>query len=257
MNVPKHLPALNLWLERLLMRSPLTEEEQSAIRGLPCEIAEVGAHRDFIRLGETRNHVCLIAEGLVGRFAQTLDGGRQIFALHIPGDVADIYSLLVPNVGAGLQALSHAMIVIIPHRALWALIARYPRVGYALWRDCIVDASILSTWVLNLGCRTGGARLAHLLCELAVRYALIGQARGMRYDMLATQHHLAECTGMTSVHLNRMMMDLRSRELVRTQSRGVEILDWEGLVDAAGFDPHYLHLSPAAAERAQRALRVI
>ena len=120
----------------------------------------------------------------------------------------------------------------------------------------MVDASILATWVLNVGCRSGGARLAHLLCEMAVRYALIGRGRDLRFDMPATQLQLAECTGMTSVHLNRMMKELRNRGLVRTRPPAVEILDWKGLVDLAGFDPGYLYLSPAATEQVRLALRI-
>ena len=256
MQVPKHLPALRLWLERLQMRSVLSEEEQVAILHLPCEFIDVAANHDFVRLGEKRRHVCLVAEGLVGRFAQTAAGARQIFALHVPGDMADLHSLVAPEASAGLQALSRSSMLMVSHAALLPLLDLHPRIVHAFWRDCVVDASILSTWVLNLGCRPGGARLAHLLCEMAVRYALIGRGRDLRFELPATQLHLAECTGMTSVHLNRMMMELRSRGLVRTRTPTIEILDWEGLADLAGFDANYLYLSPSAAEQVRLALRL-
>lgn len=256
MQVPKHLPTLRLWLERLQMRSTLDSKEQDAILQLPCEVAEFAPNRDFIQMGERNNHVSLVAEGLIGRFAQTAAGTRQIFALHIPGDMGDLHSLVAPEASSGLQTLSRSVIVRIPHAALMPLLDDYPRIGRAFWRDCVVDASILSTWVLNVGCRSGGARLAHLLCEMAVRYALIGRGRDLQFDMPATQLHLAECTGMTSVHLNRMMMELRSRGLVRTRPPTIEILDWKGLADLAGFDANYLYLSVPAAEQVRLALRV-
>ncbi|MGF7147672.1 CRP-like cAMP-binding protein [Sphingomonas zeicaulis] len=238
------------------MRSKLSEEEQEAILQLPCESLDVAANHDFIRFGEERRQVCLVAEGLVGRFAQTAAGARQIFALHIPGDMADLHSLVAPEASTGLQALSRSTLLTIPHAALLPLLELHPRISRAFWRDCVVDASILSTWVLNLGCRSGGARLAHLLCEMAVRYALIGRGRELRFDLPATQLHLAECTGMTSVHLNRMMMELRSRGLFRTRPPTIEVLDWKGLTDLAGFDANYLYLSETAAEQVRLALRV-
>lgn len=238
------------------MRSALSAEEQDAILQLPCEVIDVAANQDFIRPGETSRHVCIVAEGLVGRIAQTAAGARQIFALHIPGDIPDLHSLVAPQASTGLQALSRSNMLTVPHAALLPLLDLYPRIGLALWRDCVVDASILSTWVLNLGRRSGDARLAHLLCEMAVRYALIGRGRDQRFDLPATQLQLAECTGMTSVHLNRMMMELRSRGLVGTRTPTIEILDWKRLADLAGFDANYLHLPPSAAERVRLALRV-
>ncbi|WP_162232673.1 Crp/Fnr family transcriptional regulator [Sphingomonas sanxanigenens] len=238
------------------MRSTLSDEERNAILGLPCEFIDVAANHDFIRLGENSRHACLVAEGLVGRFAQTAAGARQIFALHIPGDMADLHSLVAPEASTGLQALSRSTMLAVPHAALLPLLDLYPGIGRAFWRDSIVDTSILSTWVLNLGCRSGGARLAHLLCEMAVRYALIGRGRDLRFDLPATQLHLAECTGMTSVHLNRMMMELRGRGLVRTRTPKIEIIDWKGLTELAGFDAGYLCLPSSAAEQVRLALRV-
>ena len=228
--------------------------EQGAIPTLPCQVLGVATNYDFHALGETRNHVCLVAEGLVGSFAQTMDGRRQIFALHIPGDVADLYSLVEQQPITGLQALTDTRIISIHHAALQTLLRRYPQIARALWRDCVVEASILSTWMLNLGCRTGAARLAHLFCELAIRSALVGRASAMCFELPARQHHLAECTGMTLVHLNRMLIDLRRRGLLRTWSRMVQILDWRALVEIAEFDANYLQLPATTLAQAFHAL---
>ena len=238
----KYREALQLWLDRLSMRSALNDHERDAILTLPCDMIEVSANRDFVRLGDQTTHACLVAEGLVGRFAQTADGARQITALHIPGDMVDLHSVVAPAATSALQAIGRATVVRVPHAALTRTASAFPALGRAFWRDCVVDAAILATWVINVGHRPASARVAHLICEMAVRYAAIGLAQGRNFPFLLTQSQLGETTGMTSVHVNRMIAQLREQSVLTWGSRIVEILDWHGLRTLAGFDPLYLSL---------------
>lgn len=242
-------PDLQLFLDRLTGRSVLTDDEQHAILALPCHAEQVEANRDFVRLGERVDHSCLVVAGLVGRFDQNADGGRQITAIHIAGDIADLHSVVQPQATSALQALSVATILKIPHSAIRAAAARYPALAEALWRDCMVDAAILSQWVVNVGRRDAKSRLAHLLCEMAMRVQ--GAPGGNRFSFLfaTTQTQLADATGLTSVHVNRTLRALRHGELADVRRQEVVVLDWNGLVAAGDFDPNYLQMDIPPQER--------
>jgi CRP-like cAMP-binding protein len=238
--------ALQTFVDRLNRRSSLAGEEAAAILSLPATPAQVRANRDFVSMGEETDHACLIVEGLVGRFGQTKGGARQITAMHIPGDMADLHSVVVPKAGSALQALSTTTILRIPHRSIRAIAHEYPSVAEAFWRECVVDAAILSQWVVNVGRRDALARTAHLLCEMALRYQEIGRAAGLSFDFPATQMQLADCLGLTAVHVNRTLKAMKETGVVRVVRHTVQIVDWPRLTEIGDFDPVYLQIpSPA------------
>lgn len=245
---------LTLFLKRLTTRSKLTAEEQDAILALPGEPTEILANHDFVRMGERVDHACLVVDGLAARFAQTASGERQIIALHLPGDMVDLHSVVAPHTSLPLQALSRILIVRVPHAALIAITDQYPAVGRAFWRDAIVDVSLISQSLLSLGRRRAASRLAHLYCELAVRSghlnrnddADIAQSGAAivpeAFAFPATQYHIADILGLTPVHVNRTLRLLREAGLVEANDGWVRILDWKGLTQIAEFDPSYLQL---------------
>lgn len=245
MNPGMRSTALSLFVQRIEARSPIGAQERSALLALPGTVQEVAANQDFVRLGEEMHHACLVASGIVARFAQLEDGSRQIIGFHIPGDMVDLYSLMLPRAPSPMQALTNVTIVNLPHRALREVAFRHPGLASALWRDCVVDGRIVAQWLVNLGRRYARARTAHLLCDMAVRYAQIGLFKGGAYPFPVTQEQLADALGLTSVHVNRSLKLLREDGLVRLTRNMAIVLDWEGLQGAAEFDPDYLHLQPA------------
>jgi CRP-like cAMP-binding protein len=244
-------PDLQRFLDRLNLRSMLTEEERQAVLNLPCHSIEAKANVDFVRLGERVDHVCLVVSGLVGRFSQDRHGRRQITLMHVPGDMADLHSVVQPLSTSALQALSKATVVAIPHVAIRGAAGRYPALAEAFWRDCMIDASILAEWVLNVGQRSARERIAHLFCEMAVRtVAPSSGARDVVIKLPITQDQLAGATGLTGVHVNRMLQGLRSDRLIVSHGRGVICVpDWDKLVAAGDFDPAYLSLNVAPEQR--------
>jgi CRP-like cAMP-binding protein len=231
---------LQPFLERLTCRSVLTREEQQAILSLPTHASQVHANNDFVGLGETVDHVSLIVSGMVGRFDQNSEGSRQITAIHIPGDMANLHSVVQPQATSALQALSVATILSIPHCAVRAATAQHPALAEALWRDCMVDAAILSQWVVNVGRCQARIRIAHLLCEMATRLKAPIDQGSFSFPFLVTQMQIADATGLTSVHVNRILRTLREEGLVDVRRREVVVEDWKGLVAAGEFDPNYL-----------------
>jgi CRP-like cAMP-binding protein len=233
-------PNLHPYLDRLTSRSVLTEEEQQAILNLPGYAEQVRPNRDFVPLGNVADHVSLIVAGIVGRFDQSSDGARQITAMHIPGDVCNLHSVVQPHATSALQALSVATILRIPHVEIRAAAARYPAVAEALWRDCTVDAAILAEWVVNVGRRDARTRIAHLLCEMATRLDAGKGASSFVFDFPVTQAQLAEATALTAVHVNRSLQSLRADGLLEWHQRLIRVPDWAALIERAEFDPSYL-----------------
>ena len=245
---------LEPFLARLTSRSLLTKDEQQAVLDLPCHAAQVRSNLDFVRLDERVDHACLVVAGFVGRFGQDRDGKRQITTLHIPGDMADLHSVALPLATSALQALSTATIVRIPHAAIREAAARYPALAEAFWRDCVVDAAILAEWVVNVGRRDARARIAHLLCEVGVRTAgARAGAQEVVFDFPVTQAQLGDATGVTSVHVNRTLQNLRSDGLIQSCARTViRVPDWDVLASVGEFDAAYL----SADVRPEQRLRI-
>ena len=208
--------ALEKFVNRLLLRSNLTVAEQEAIHALPGEEVRTAAHRDIVRPGQRTDFSCLVVDGLVGRFDQLSDGHRQITALHIVGDFCDLHSLAVPETGWGIESLTDSVIRKVPHKALADLVESSPVFTMAFWRDTVVDGSILAKWNSALGRRSAKARLAHLLCEMGLRFAQAGLGAHDDFDFPITQAQLADVLGVTSVHLNRTMQALRQDGLLVT-----------------------------------------
>lgn len=229
--------SLHLFLSRLMARSVLDKEEQDAILALPTRRFELKKGHDFVHINERVTYSSVIASGMVGRFGQTKEGARQFTAFHIPGDMVDLHSAVRPVGIGGLNALSHAVILQVPHSAIKAVAARYPAVAEAFWRDCMLDAAVLMQWVVNVGRRNARTRLAHLFCEMAVRY---GQDREavLTYDLPVTQEGLGDATALTSVHINRTLQVLK--DVVTLKNGRVSIKDWATLERTGDFDPTYL-----------------
>ncbi|RYG88958.1 MAG: Crp/Fnr family transcriptional regulator [Alphaproteobacteria bacterium] len=218
-----HQTSLQPFVERLASRSILTEEEAVALLALKGQMTQVPAHSDFVRQGEYVDHACLVVDGLVGRFGQNKDGGRQITCIHIPGDMADLPSVVSPKSAWGLSALCTTTILRIPHVELRHIAAEHVGLAEAFWRDCVADGSIFSEWVVNVGRRDALTRVAHVLCEISVRRVRAKQGEKTLFAFELTQSDLADATGLTGVHVNRTLKELRTRSLATVRSNVVTI----------------------------------
>lgn len=235
--------ALELFAERLNALAGLAEEDIRAIAGLSGRVIQVRANTDIISRGEHAEHASLVVEGLIGRFFQLRDGKRQITAIHVPGDMADLHAVATPMIASPIQALTTTTLIRIPHGELRRVAKNNPAITSAFWAYSAVDAAILAQWTVNVGRRSATSRLAHLLCELALRMELAGRGVPASFALEATQAQLGDALSLTSVHVNRTFKELRAMNLVAVNGRTVEIANWSGLARIADFDPRYLRLS--------------
>jgi CRP-like cAMP-binding protein len=254
MEIGPRSEGLALFVRKIEARSAISAEERAELLALPAAVQIVDAHRDFVRGGENFPYSYLIVSGVVARFAQLADGSRQTIGFHLPGDIADLYALMLPRAQSPLQALTRCTILTVPHYALMMLSAQHPNIAAALWRDCVADGQLVAQWLVNVGRRNARARTAHLLCELATRYDHIGLLEGGSFPFAVTQEQLADALGLTSVHVNRTLKTLRESGLIRFEQREAIILDWVGLMNAAGFNPKYLSFPHLASSSSQRAM---
>ncbi|WP_242151569.1 Crp/Fnr family transcriptional regulator [Sphingomonas sp. BAUL-RG-20F-R05-02] len=235
--------AIALFLNRLVLRSSLGDAERAAILDL-AKVSEIDdVERDFVRVGDRLSHACLVVDGMVARFAQIQDGARSFVALHIPGDLADLFSIVEPNVTWALHALCPTRILRIPHHTLRELVERYPALGMAFWRDTVTDANILAQWTVNIGRKDALASVAHLLAEMAMRHQANGLGSGKEYPFPITQADLADAVALTPVHLNRVLKRLREDNIAVKEANSVRILDFQRLAYLGEFDPAYLQLA--------------
>jgi len=141
-----------------------------------------------------------------------------------------------------LIAITECVIGYVPHERLMELTEKHPRLARIYWLSTNIDAAITREMALSLGQRSAISRMAHLFCELHTRLAIIGRTDGDTFEFPLTQRELGECLGLTVVHVNRTLQELRRRGLVRAENRHVTITDRRGLEDVAEFDPTYLQL---------------
>jgi CRP-like cAMP-binding protein len=231
---------LDRYLRRLSSHSPLTSADRHAILALRAESEQVASHRDIVRPGQLVTKACYVVDGLVGRYDQMRDGQRQITALHLPGDMCDLHSVVLPMARWSLTAVSRVSILRIPHADIQRLADESPSLGLAFWRDTAVDAAIIAKWCANLGRKDAGSRIAHLFCEMGLRMELAGLGTRTDYPFRIIQQDLADVVGITAVHLNRTLQGLRELGAVEFRDGRVTITDWQRLVSRAEFDPSYL-----------------
>lgn len=220
----------------------LSSADKADLAALPLNVRLVAADVDIVREGERPTQCCLLLDGFACRYKILPNGGRQIFSFHIPGDIPDLQTLHVEVMDHSLGTLVPTRVAFIPHAALSELMARNPNILAACWRDTLIDAAVFREWLAGVGRRTAYQRIAHLLCELAVRLQSVGLGDPDGFELRVTQAELGDSLGLSTVHVNRVLQDLRSEALIASRGRYMAIRDWEGLKSAGEFDPNYLHM---------------
>jgi CRP-like cAMP-binding protein len=229
-------------LHKLRVRDVVGAEEEEVLRASVADIREHPAGRTIVRSGTTLSASTLLVEGIVCRYKDLADGQRQIMELHVAGDFVDLHGFLLKRLDHNIGTMTTVRVAMVPHDALRGITETHPHLGRMLWFSTLLDASIHREKILSIGRRSAVARIAHILCELLVRLRLVGLADETGYALPLTQADLADVTGLTSVHVNRMLKKLRDDRLLTFRSGRVTIGDWEGLQRVAEFDPNYLHL---------------
>jgi CRP-like cAMP-binding protein len=237
---------LEIMYERLGAHFKLGSLEQAALGALEM------THRDFepgqyiLREGDRPRFCAYMISGYVYRHKIVGDGGRQIVSIHVPGDFVDVQNILLDHADHNIQALTATALVLIPVDDLMKVAMEHHAINRALWRETLVEASIMREWIANIGRRDARSRTAHMLCEVALRRENAGLGPRETFDLPMTQEQLGDALGLTAVHVNRTLKSLENDGLIVRSKRSVTVADWTGLQSVGDFTSNYLHFSQAA-----------
>lgn len=237
---------MDLFIRKLQNFTALSAAEIETLKSVPYTTRDIPADTDLTSEGERPATCRLILEGFCCRYQLLADGRRQIMSFHIPGDLCDLTTLFLGPLDHSLGTLVATKVGFVPHEAINDIVDTYPRINRALWRHSLVDSAIFRQWVVNIGQRSAYERAAHLLCEVYSRFEAVGLAAPHSYELPVTQAELADALGLSTVHVNRTLQELRGDGLITLRGRFVTIHDWESLKRAGDFNANYLHQLAAA-----------
>ncbi|WP_244627756.1 Crp/Fnr family transcriptional regulator [Microvirga tunisiensis] len=235
-------PKYNPMIRKLESIFTLSEDERHALQTLPMQVVAIKTDQAIVREGDSPSRACLILSGFACTYKVTAQGKRQIVSFNLPGDLPDLQSLHLTVLDNSISTISPCSVGFIQHEDLRDICERYPRLTAAFWRETLIDAAIFREWVLNVGRRDAYTRMAHVLCELLTRLRAVGLVEDHACDLPITQGEFADAIGVSTVHVNRVLQQLRADGLIELTGDRLKVPDWDRLKEAGEFDPTYLHL---------------
>jgi CRP-like cAMP-binding protein len=229
-------------IRKLERRDVLSGEEKQALKSAVARVKEARMDEDLVREGDRPSESTLLLEGFAARYKLLRNGRRQITALHIPGDFVDLHSFLLKTMDHGVVALTPCRVGLVPHSTLREITETYLHLGRLLWLSTLIDAAIHREWLVAMGRRPALSQIAHLLCELFLRLQTVRLTQHMSFELPLTQAELGDVLGLSTVHVNRVIQQLRADGLVTWSEQRIAIEDWAQLQEVAEFDPTFLNL---------------
>ncbi|MDW6025197.1 Crp/Fnr family transcriptional regulator [Mesorhizobium sp. BAC0120] len=223
-------------------RDELSDIEKAIIEGFRFRVQSFDDGQELVAEGSRPSESCLVLTGFTARAQFLSDGARQISAVHVPGDFVDLHCFLLKTMDHSIVAIRQCTAAYIPHSSLREAIAASPHLGRLFWLATLIDAAIQRAWISSIGRRTPAQHIGHLLCELHERLDLLGLVKDGSFEFPPTQTDISDMVGLSLVHVNRTIQELRAKGLVAWSSRVVTIPDLARLKRFADFDPSYLNL---------------
>jgi CRP-like cAMP-binding protein len=227
---------------KLEQRDQLSDDERKVLESAIGRVRVVAADEDIVREGERPAESSLLLDGFAARYKIFSNGRRQITAVHVPGDFVDLHSFLLKTMDHGVLALSPCRVAAVPHPALEKITDEHPHLTRLLWLNTLIDGAIHREWLTAMGRLSATAHMAHFICELFLRLQAVGRAEGDTIQLPITQAELGDTLGLSTVHVNRVLQELRKDGLIRWQGDALTILDWERLKRVGEFTSTYLSL---------------
>lgn len=224
---------------------PLSDDDRAVLDQLTCRVEGFEVGRDLAVEGEAPRAAFVLLEGMACRYRIMPDGRRQIMTFLLPGDLCGLHAFLFKAMDHSIGTLTPGRLAAISQHEVMQVTYRHPRVSIGLWWSTLQEEAMLRERIVALGRRDARQRVAYLLCELVWRYRAIGGAEGNTISLPLTQSELADTLGLTAVHVNRVLQDLRREKLLELRGRTLTLLDADALSRGAGFNGSYLHLGSA------------
>lgn len=233
----------NALTRRLEEYTPLTDSDRAELARLCAQSTRtIAAKRDLISEGDAPRSIYVILDGWACHYRMLENGRRQIVDYAIPGDLCDLNLFVLDRMDHSICAITRLKVAEVGREVLHRVVTNFPNITTALWWVELVSKSIHREWIVNVGQRSARERIAHLFCELFLRLESVGLTNGFSCDFPLTQNEIAETTGLTSVHVNRTIQELRREGLLILERHRLTIPDMFALESAGLFNPNYLHL---------------
>lgn len=229
------------FFQKLHGLAELTADDAAALRSATSRPRRYAARQDLIREGDEPGPMFVVLEGWVCRYKILPSGTRQIMAFLMPGDSCDLHIKLLDAMDHSIQAVTTALVATVGRSEMQLMMEKHPNIARAMYSAQLVDEGILRAWIVSMGRRSSIERVAHLICELYLRARNIGLAGDGEFALPLSQLVLADALGMTAVHINRVLKELRLAGAMALTRGSVTILDPVMLIRIAGFDENYLH----------------
>lgn len=232
---------MNSFIDKLKRFAPLDEGDIRVLAAATGQPRKWSRLRDIIREGDRPGPVIVVLDGWACRYKVLPGGSRQIMAFMMPGDACDLHAGLLAEMDHGIQTITAATVAMIARPDMEAMLDTRPRIARAMYLAQLVDEGTLRAWIVSMGRRNGREWIAHLMCELYLRARNIGLTEGAALTLPLSQVMLADAVGLTPVHVNRVLRELREDGAMRLQRGSLHIADTVRLARIAGFDENYLH----------------
>jgi CRP-like cAMP-binding protein len=232
----------NPFLLNLERRDSLTAEERDIVLELSSRKRLFKAKTDIVTEGDSPTQSCLMLSGFSARYNLIGEGKRQITAIHVSGEFVDLHSLLLARMDHSVRALTDCEIALVPHERLRELSTTHPHLTRMFWLLTIIDAAVYRRWLVASGCLSSAGQIAHFFCELFTRMEVVGETKGYTFRLPINQSELGDAMGLSLVHVNRTLQQLRKAGAIEWTGDQVRIIDWAQLTALAEFDPTYLNL---------------
>jgi CRP-like cAMP-binding protein len=232
----------DVMIKRLGLIGQLAEEDREALLSIAGEERDLQPGEDILTDGQRPTFSVIVLAGLLQRYTLGPGGGRQIHSFYLPNDTPSLEAIHIGRMDNNLGAVAPSRVGIVPFSELHRVMNARPNVLALIWRETLVQASMLRSWLMRNSQMLAHAQMAHLFCEMMLRSKAYGLVEGDSCNLPVTEDDLACALGMSTVHVTRTLMLLRSAGLAEFRDGGLTVRDTEKLAELAAFDPTYLHL---------------
>jgi len=219
---------------------PLSQDELSSLAALEARRRPIGAQTELVHERQAGHHAFILQEGWACAYKLLPDGGRQVIDFSIPGDVLGLRSVLLRTSDHAFAAVSDIVVAEVSAQQMMDTFERMPRLGAAILWAASRDEAMVVEHLVSIGRRSALVRTAHLLVELGLRLQLVGLGSESGFACPLNQYFLADALGLTAIHLNRVLRQLRERGLVTFREGQVTFHDLPGLRELAEYHSGYL-----------------
>ena len=231
----------NRFVEKLAGFGQLSAKDVAALQEATSRQRRIKAKHDLIREGDRPGPVFVMLDGWACRYKILPSGTRQVLAYLMPGDSCDLHVGLLAQMDHSIQTITASRVATIEREEMDVILDQHPAIAKAIYVAQLIDEGTMRAWITSMGRRASIERVAHLMCELYIRARNIGLTSESSFALPLSQLLLADSLGMTPVHLNRVLRELRTRGAMTLKRGSLILSDLPKLVQIAGFDDNYLH----------------